>query len=109
MRPALSELNKNGGAVVLDCLTEEEIAARMIEYVEKILAAKSFSEPVIKADKFVEDGDKIYATSLINGTVKIFKVAKKYPLLYRELHGKTVDDVFELKGKQWKITAIRQV
>ena len=36
IRPAMSELNKRGGAVVLDCLTEEEIAAIMIEHVEKI-------------------------------------------------------------------------
>ena len=35
IRPAMSELNKRGGAVVLDCLTEEEIAAIMIEHVEK--------------------------------------------------------------------------
>ena len=35
IRPAMSELNKRGGAIVLDCLTEEEIAAIMIEYVNK--------------------------------------------------------------------------
>lgn len=35
LRPAIYELNKRGGAVVLDCLTEEEIAAILIEHVEK--------------------------------------------------------------------------
>lgn len=35
IRPAISELNKRGGAVILDCLTEDEIASIMIEYVEK--------------------------------------------------------------------------
>ena len=107
LRPALSELNKNGGAVVLDCLTEEEIAAIMIEYVEKISAAKSPPALVRKPDRVVEDGDKVYATSLIDGLTKTFKVAKKYTL-YSELQGKTVGSVFELRGKQWKITAIKQ-
>ncbi|MBQ6004685.1 MAG: hypothetical protein IJL14_00375 [Selenomonadaceae bacterium] len=35
LRPAIYELNKRGGAIVLDCLTEEEIAAILIEHVEK--------------------------------------------------------------------------
>ena len=109
IRPAMSELNKRGGAIILDCLTKEEIAAIMIEYVEKIFAAKSPPELVRKPDRFVKDGDKVYATSLIDGLTKTFRAAKKYPVLYRELRGKTVDDVFELKGKQWKITAIKQV
>lgn len=46
LRPAIYELNKRGGAVVLDCLTEEEIAAIMIEYVEKFFAVKKSVESV---------------------------------------------------------------
>lgn len=37
--PAVTELNKVGGAIVLDCLTEDEVAAIMIGHVEK----KSFN------------------------------------------------------------------
>ena len=37
IRPAMIELNKSGGAIVLDCLTETDIAAIMIKHVEKIL------------------------------------------------------------------------
>lgn len=40
LRPALKEINKVGGAVVLDCLTEKEIATIMIEHVEKICTNK---------------------------------------------------------------------
>lgn len=36
IQPAMVELNKIGGAIVLDCLTEKEIAAIMIAHVEKI-------------------------------------------------------------------------
>ena len=36
IRPAMVELNKSGGVIVLDCLTEEEIASIMIEHVKKI-------------------------------------------------------------------------
>lgn len=36
IRAAMIELNKIGGAIVLDCLTEKEIAAIMIAHVEKI-------------------------------------------------------------------------
>ena len=32
----MTELNKIGGAIFLDCLTENEIAAIMIGHVEKI-------------------------------------------------------------------------
>ena len=46
IRPAMSELNKRGGAIVLDCLTEEEIAAIMIEYVEKLFAVKQSVEQI---------------------------------------------------------------
>ena len=42
LRPALIEINKVGGAVVLDCLTEDEIAAIMIERIEKILSKNTF-------------------------------------------------------------------
>lgn len=37
IQPAMTELNKFGGAIVLDCLTENEIAKIMIAHVEKIL------------------------------------------------------------------------
>lgn len=36
IQAAMIELNKSGGVIVLDCLTEEDIAAIMIEHVEKI-------------------------------------------------------------------------
>jgi len=36
IRAAMTELNKIDGAIVLDCLTENEIAAIMIRAVEKI-------------------------------------------------------------------------
>ena len=38
--PAMIELNKVGGTIVLDCLTENEVAAIMIVHVEKIFAAR---------------------------------------------------------------------
>lgn len=41
IRPAMTELNKIGGAIVLDCLTESEIAAIMIAHTEKILQRQS--------------------------------------------------------------------
>ena len=37
IRPAMTELNQIGGAIVLDCLTEDEIAAIMTEHAEKLL------------------------------------------------------------------------
>lgn len=35
--PAMIELNKRGGVIILDCLTEKEIAQIMIKHVEEIL------------------------------------------------------------------------
>ena len=40
LRPAIYELNKVGGATVLDCLSDDEVAAIMIAHVEKILQRK---------------------------------------------------------------------
>lgn len=44
IQAAMTELNKRGGVIVLDCLTEKEIAAIMIEHVEKILQRQSGTE-----------------------------------------------------------------
>lgn len=110
IRPAMSELNKNGGAVILDCLTEEEIAAIMIEYVEKSFTEKSSTKiDAAETGKFVEDGDKVFATSLVGGSTKTFKVAKKYLMIYREIVGKQINSVFEVNGVEWKITGIKKI
>ena len=42
--PAMTELNKSGGVIVLYCLTEKEIAAIMIEHVENILRRQPGTE-----------------------------------------------------------------
>ena len=41
IRSAMVELNKQGGAIVLDCLTEDDVAAIMIAHTEKILQRQS--------------------------------------------------------------------
>jgi len=41
IRSAMVELNKRGGAIVLDCLTENDVAAIMIAHTEKILQRQS--------------------------------------------------------------------
>ncbi len=124
IRPAMSELNKRGGAIILDCLTEEEIAAIMIEHVEKFFAEKSSAEKTSAkkvsteksaaeksaaektlSERIVKDGDKIYATSLAEGSIKIFKFGNK---VFQKLIGKKVGHVFEWNGKQWKITVIKK-
>lgn len=45
IRPAMVELNMVGGAVILDCLTADEVAEILIAHVEKILQRKR-SEPI---------------------------------------------------------------
>lgn len=44
IQAAMTELNERGGVIILDCLTEKEIAAIMIEHVKKILQRQSGTE-----------------------------------------------------------------
>ena len=90
----MTELNKRGGAVILDCLTEKEIAAIMIAHVEKNFGDSS---DVVKA------GSKVYAKSA-GGAIKLFRVSTK---TYRELIGKKAGDIFKAGNKDFKITAIK--
>lgn len=121
LRPALSELNKNGGAVVLDCLTEEEIAAIMIEYVEKIFAQKIVVDdkrtikPKIPVKNFddtrkVKLGDMLKVESLDNGRKRNYKISsdfkKRFPDIFEELIGKKINSVVTIRDEKFKITEI---
>lgn len=113
LQPAMAELNKVGGALVLDCLTDEEIAAIIIEYVEKILSGKKSARVEIPVTKTVtplkvddthtvKRGSKVKLVSLDNGTERTynlndnFKNQKVYPKIFAALVGKQINSVVTL-------------
>ena len=122
IRPAMSELNKRGGAIILDCLTEKEIAAIMIEHVEKILAQKIITfKPLVESEKPVVTPTKNVQTVKSNNIVKVIlikkgtqhsyrindKLQKSFPDIYDELFGKEINSLVTIRGKICKITEIK--
>ena len=119
IRPAMSQLNKRGGAIVLDCLTEEEIAAIMIEHVEKIFSQreqsatgkKKFFIPINPIDtRTVELNSRITVVSLRDGSRHIYKadnrLEKKFSDVFNELIGKKINSTVTLRDGKYKITDI---
>ena len=79
IRPAMSELNRQGGAVILDCLTEEEIAAIMIEYVDKTFAVQTSADTSRLADtRTVKTGSIVKVMSLDNGKKRVYKISDTF-------------------------------
>lgn len=128
LRPALSELNKNGGAVVLDCLTEREIALILIEYVEKVLTKKSVATKKLKdkqtiktvspipknldaTNTTVKHGSTIKVVSLDDGKQRNYKTSREFKSrfadIYSELIGKEINSIVTIKGKRFKIIEIK--
>lgn len=123
IRPAMSELNKRGGAIILDCLTEKEIAAIMIEHVEKIFARKAVAiKPPATPKKSVviasqKDSRTVNANSRVKvvlikkGTQYSYKISDKLkensPNIYGELIGKTINSLVTIRGKICRITEIK--
>lgn len=131
LRPAMYELNKRGGATILDCLSEDEIAAIMIERVEKSFAEKvpvvaklpvivnvpvgtkistAANVPVDDKRKVKHDSE-IIAVSLDNGRKRNYKMTglfkRKFPDIYDELIGKKLNSVVTIKDKKFTITEIQ--
>ena len=119
LRPAMYELNKRGGAVVLDCLTEEEIASIMIEHVEKIFSQRE--QPATSKKKFfisinpndtrtVELNSRVTVVSLRDGSRHIYKadnrLKKKFSDVFNELIGKKINSTVTLRDGKYKITDI---
>lgn len=119
IRPAMSELNKRGGAIILDCLTEEEIAAIMIEHVEKILAPKVvvFKPPVKpvvappKNIRTVKTNNIVKVLFMEKGTQHSYRIGdilkKNFPDIYGELFGKEINSLVTIRGNTCKITEIK--
>lgn len=112
LRPALSELNKRGGAVVLDCLTEEEIAAIMIEHVKKNFKPETVTIDVQTGNisKTVSSGKKITVVSLDNDNSRRYKfddkLRRKFPDIFNEFVGKMTGSVVTIRDEKFKITEI---
>lgn len=131
LRPALSELNRHGGAVILDCLTEDDIAAIMIENVEKnssrekIFGLPNDDEPrnliehveknssrekIFGSTRTVKAGDKVTVIPLDNGKPRNYKVNGKlktsFPDIFAELVGKAIHTSVTLRDEKFTITEI---
>ena len=132
IRPAMVELNQIGGALVLDCLTESEVAAIMIEHVEKIFSERKvvddaaqveprktvvdtpaqieIQKTVVDTVKAVKHGDTIKVISLYGGKERAYKLSndckRKFPDIYEELIGKKINSVVTLRDGKFKITEI---
>lgn len=103
IRPAMSELNKRGGAIVLDCLTEADIAAIMIEHVEKILSHKN--------PRTVKMNSRVKVVSLSDGKTHFYNIdrelEKDFSDVYGELIGKTIGSTVTLRDGKSTITDIQ--
>lgn len=114
LRPAMYELNKRGGAVVLDCLTDEEIAAIMIERVEKIFTARIvLGTPATKSvgTRTVEMNSLVTVTPLDGGKQKLYRFnnrfKKLFPDIFAEFVGKSINSTVTLKDGKFTITDIK--
>ena len=113
LRPAMYELNKRGGAVVLDCLTEEEISRILIEHVEKIFARReqsSTSSLNPNDTRTVKEGNLITIVPLDGGRQRQYrlddKLKKNFPDKFNELIGKRINSTVTLRDGKYKITDI---
>ena len=107
IRPAMIELNVTGGAVILDCLSADEVAAIMIDYVEKIFSPKQS----VDNTRTAEFGNYITIVSLDNGKQRVYKIderlTKQFSYIAAELIGKAINSVVTIKDGKYKITDIK--
>lgn len=121
IRPAMVELNQVGGALVLDSLTENEVAAIMIEHVEKFFSERKAvddltpaqvetKQPVVDIGKTVKSNSLIKVISLDNKTQRKYKLSSKFkkdfPDIFDKLIGKKINSVVTLRDGKFKITEI---
>lgn len=119
VRPAMSELNKRGGAVVLDCLSEDDVAAIMIAHVEKIFQrkavvatpAKIVDTPKVVGGHTVKFGDVVTVVPLDSGgKPRKYKVGdwlnKNHPHIFDELIGKNIGSTVTIRDGKFIITDI---
>ncbi|MBQ7704798.1 MAG: hypothetical protein IJT73_05140 [Selenomonadaceae bacterium] len=88
---ALQHLNKIGGNVILDYLSEDEIAKILIDYTHKFTAK-------------VEFGDVVETISLLDSKINKF-FAGSYKV-YTTAKDKKIGETFAYNGKNYKITDI---
>ena len=122
LRPAIYELNKVGGATVLDCLSDDEVAAIMIAHVEKILQRKR-SEPIETSASKIDDtpkvddtrtvqfGNTVKVVSLDNGRQRTYKITAKFKKQFIDIHdelvGKQINSVVTIRDDKFTITDIQ--
>lgn len=118
IRPAMTELNKRGGAIVLDCLNADEIAAIMIDYVEKNFSHKFTAGtrtakiiPIVKVDmRTVKFGNKVIVASLDSGETRPYKISsqfkKKFPEIFDALIGQKINSTVTITEEKFKIMDI---
>lgn len=122
LRPAIYELNKVGGATVLDCLSDDEVAAIMIAHVEKILqrkkpdpietsASKIDDTPKVDDTRTVQFGNTVKVVSLDNGKSRDYTLTKKFKDRFGDrfaaLIGKAINSVVTFKDGKFTITDIQ--
>ena len=104
LRPAIYELNKRGEAVVLDCLSEDEIARIMIERVRKTGKSKPVGAHKVKLSSLVR------ITSLDDGKAHIYRInaelRKNFPDTFAALTGKEINSVVVIRDEKFTITDI---
>lgn len=131
IRPSLQVLNAIGGGLVLDCLSEEEIADIIIDNIYAIVQGdeqslelndSDYEEVVtdendvdmgetVEEEKYTALGQKVYVEIAETGERKIIKMdyvfgTTKFPILVQMLLGKKIDDSVFWHGKTYTIKRI---
>ena len=118
LRPMIYELNKRGGAIVLDCLNADEIAAIMLEHYRKIFPQRFVFDtcpakiiPIVKVDvSTVKFGDKVIVASLDSGETRPYKISsqfkKKFPEIFDALIGQKINSTVTITEEKFKIMDI---
>ena len=137
LRPALKEVNKVGGAVILDCLTEDDIADIMIACVKPHETSPVKPHATIPADthatipadthetvhadthatvhvddtRTVKIGIKVKLVSLDNDVTRDYTISPKFkrqfPDRFNALVGKTINSVVTFRDGKFTITDIQ--
>lgn len=118
LRPMIYELNKRGGAIVLDCLNADEIAAIMIEHYRKIFPQRFVFNtrtekiiPIVNVDmRTVKAGSHVKIVSLDSGEPRNYKISsqfkKKFPDIFDALIGQKINSTVTVTEEKFNITDI---
>ena len=123
--PAMQKLNAIGGSIILDCLSEDEIADIIIKEIENTLdnlkkqkSSRTRNESEVDEDEIINEniivglGSTVKVKSINGNKEKIYKIiinerTRKLTAVGEELMNKKIGEIINLSDGQYKIVEIK--